>query len=189
MLCTCCYSEESQSIWVCWIYSKKNPSRWMFKKYSLIHSIVIDWHSSYTIMKHKSAFTDRYSNRSQEQRYCLCLRPMHERHRSLQRSLKPWKFHSDNRLWTFTFTINDSTYQHHVLVISESKWWKQSNSERNEGLFFNSSTRFTYHNHLSDGWPLKLMDYIQWPQPQISYNFQIYQWHLHVSLKNSVIQS
>lgn len=124
----------------------------MFKKYSLIHSIVIDWHSSYTIMKHKSAFTDRYSNRSQEQRYCLCLRPMHERQRSLQRSLKPWKFHSHNRLWTCTFTFNDSTYQHHVLVISESKWWKQSNSERNEGLFFNSSTRFTYHNHLSYGW-------------------------------------
>lgn len=162
----------------------------MFKKYSLIHSIVIDWHSSYTIMKHKSAFTDRYSNRSQEQRYCLCLRPMHERQRSLQRSLKPWKFHSHNRLWTCTFTFNDSTYQHHVLVISESKWWKQSNSERNEGLFLTVQPDLpiitTFH---MDGWPLKLMDYIQWPQPQISYNFQIYQWHLHVSLKNSVIQS
>lgn len=82
----------------------------------------------------------------------------------LAKVFKALKFHSDNRFWTCTFTFNDSTYQHHVLFISESKWWKQSNSERNEGLLLTVQPDLpiitTFH---MDGWPLKLMDYIQWP--------------------------
>lgn len=103
----------------------------------------------------------------------------------LAKVFKALKFHSDNRFWTCTFTFNDSTYQHHVLFISESKWWKQSNSERNEGLLLTVQPDLpiitTFH---MDGWPLKLMDYIQWPNHKFHTTFRftsdmyMYHWRI-----------